>query len=129
MRSPVIGDLLHRIRRDPIPLQGELEERREDAAAVIVGLKRGAAALAVIREAGDRQVLKIGTRTLSLEDGQVTSNGGRLVQGDDLAPCVVVSLGKILGHSIGKGHCRIHEVAEETPFFLSALKIHIVMPA
>ena len=54
--NPIRRNLGQWIFCDPVPLQRELEEARDDAAAIVVGLACGAAELEIRHEPGGREV-------------------------------------------------------------------------
>ncbi len=102
MGDAVIRHLFHRVRRNPVLLEGELEERAEDAATVVVGLERRHAAGAKFREACGGKWGDGGFWEVCAEEFQFLPDAGDLNDRDD-APFGLARLrGQVFGHRFGE---------------------------
>ena len=71
---------LDRVRSDPVVLEGELEERREDAAAIVVGLQHRISALQVGAQDRRRELAHGGLREVGLQRLQFVPDRTKLAR-------------------------------------------------
>jgi hypothetical protein len=85
----MVGDLLGGIRGDPIPLERKLEERGDDAAAIVVGLEAGVAALKVGGQGGRRKLGDGHTGEVLFEHREMPADRDEVGRGDEVLRVLV----------------------------------------